>query len=199
RGDAARDHGRLDCSQLIIAWKRKTTTQRDVAIEDRFLATERDKHQFWLSVAGHLAEGIKTAFASGTVQYQPQGTPDLAGFAALWNRDASGNGWFALVGEDLRSADWLVWYGYRSTTMADLSGNYARTPFPSLFLSRRDDRPGAPHPFRRVDESEDRDLRPFDEIGLFPGRSHPVAVRKGLDVTWLNTDEAGASVAALLS
>lgn len=143
------------------------------ALQSRFTAClqeELRKHQLDLQVVGHI------------------GPTD---FAWLKRRDSSGNGWWSKIRAPQRGIDVLLWFGYQSDHMVSGSPELKRTP--SVFISERDTRPVALHPYCPMWEDERLSLH---EVSLQPGASRQRAVvRRGQDVRTVEMVDAAAALA----
>jgi len=156
---------------------------RDV-LGDRLLSTESQQRDLWTHLLSLLRQGIRRQLKSAGWSGEYQGTPDLASFAALSERDKSGNGWLELIADGAGAWRWLVWCGFNSSEILDLVGK-SRTGYPSVLVSRRDTSPVAPHPF--VWEKGLAGLP--DELLLTPLDAKPVLWRSGFNTESLSIDE----------
>jgi len=156
---------------------------RDV-LGDRLLSTESQQRDLWTHLLSLLRQGIRRQLKSAGWSGEYQGTPDLASFAALSERDKSGNGWLELIADGAGAWRWLVWCGFNSSEILDLVGK-SRTGYPSVLVSRRDTSPVAPHPF--VWEKGLAGLP--DELLLTPLDAKSVLWRSGFNTESLSIDE----------
>jgi Fic family protein len=89
--------------------------------------------------------------------------PPASTMFLLEERRASGNTWLAKV-RHRDGRDFLLWLGYMSTSMLDGSG--VDRICPSIFVSKRDRRPDALHPY--TNSLRDGSPVAIDEIALVP-------------------------------
>jgi Fic family protein len=165
-------------------------------IEDRLLASDGQRHKFWLSTLDLFAKELASSLRDRGASLEIQGTLDPGSFALLCERDVEGNGWFAKVRRPNRSSEWLLWFGFRTETWIDLDH---RTVYPSIFVSRRDLSPDAPHPFtRHFDQSDVAGALP-DEICIVPAVHSPVLLRSGYELDELRASAAAARLAGSLA
>ena len=118
--------------------------------------------------------------------------PEASTFLQLEEADSSGNTWLAKV-RHRDGRDFLLWLGFMSSEMQE---NWSiDRPSPSIFVSKRDRRPGALHPYT----STLRDGSPIDidEMALVPsGSESPALVRYGITVLARSIADAAAELAA---
>lgn len=165
-------------------------------INDRLLADEDQRRNLWLAATRTFANELSARLSEVGFGLDLQGLPSSDSFALLCARDHEGNGWFATIRDDRGKAQWLLWFGYRSIEMMDLSGD--RPIFPSIFVSRRDESAGAPHPYTpNFDRHGPLESLPV-EIAVVPGLHQPVGFRRGYNDEWLRFDEAAQRLAATL-
>lgn len=172
----------------------------DELIQDRFLASNRDRYMFWTSALERFGREMRHAIESRGFEFTIQGQPTLESFELLASLDRDGNGWWATVGEGRRKDEWLLWFGYRSSELRDVIGDEPGI-YPSIFFSRRDDSESSAVPF---DQHFDRGTLLVDlphEVTLFPARHEPVCVRTSPYRTddWTMEWAAGRLAAALTS
>lgn len=157
---------------------------RDV-LGDRLLSSESQQRELWTHLLSLMRRAMRRRLKSLGWTGEYQGTPDLASFVALSERDKSGNGWLELVSDGAGAWRWLVWCGFNSSEMLDLLGT-SRTDYPSIFISRRDTSPDAPHPF-----VWGQDLAGLpDEVLLTPLDPKPVLWRSGFTTESLDIEDA---------
>lgn len=150
-------------------------------INDRLLASEADRFAMWSQTLGLFTRALERALESRGLYLELQGALDLSSFSLLGDRDAEGNGWYALVGAPGRRAEWLLWFGYRSDEWLDAAG--PGEAYPSNLISRRDYSPQAEHAFTRLFHREDLPTSVPDEISLAPAVPSPVHFRRRFDFT----------------
>ncbi|MET8976229.1 Fic family protein [Streptomyces sp. NPDC004539] len=156
---------------------------RDI-IKDRLLTTSQNRYGLWKAQPERYFNALSNELKSRGWSLLLQGYPDLGSFALLEDRDSEGNSWFAKVIDEDRVPRWLLWYGFASQRMLDLSGEEIH--YPSIFTSIRDDDPSSIHPYK-----------PFqpggtfpDEIVLRPLERKPVLFRSGYEVDELDLPTA---------
>ncbi|WP_328469573.1 hypothetical protein [Streptomyces sp. NBC_00448] len=148
---------------------------RDI-VKDRLLTTSRNRFALWKALPEKYFSALSREMKVRGWSLLLQGYPDLASFSLLEESDPEGNSWFAKVLDRDRVPRWLLWYGFSSQRMLDISREGIR--YPAIFTSIRDDNPASIHPYR-----------PFqpggafpDEIVLRPMEKKPVLFRSGYDV-----------------
>ncbi|MDX2574899.1 Fic family protein [Streptomyces scabiei] len=165
---------------------------RDI-IKDRLLTTSQNRYGLWKALPERYFGALSSELKGRGWSLLLQGYPDLESFALLEEKDSEGNSWFAKVLDRDRAPRWLLWYGFTSQRMQDLSGDDLR--YPSIFTSIRDDDPTSIHPYR-----------PFqaggtfpDEIVLRPMEKRPVLFRSGYEVDELDLSTAARYMADALT
>lgn len=161
-------------------------------IEDRLLASESQRHKFWLSTLGQFTTALGESLRERGALFEVQGTLDPASFSLLCDRDVEGNGWFATVRQHGQQSEWLLWFGFRSDKWMDIDSS---SVYPSIFISRRDRTPGAMHPYTQHFPRSDIDGRVPDEISVIPAVPSPVKQRFGFDITETRSRESSRVIA----
>ncbi|MFC8806351.1 Fic family protein [Streptomyces anthocyanicus] len=156
---------------------------RDI-IKDRLLTTSRNRYGLWKTLPESYFGALSSELKGRGWSLLLQGYPDLASFALLEERDSGGNSWFAKVVDGDRVPRWLLWYGFPSQKLCDVSGEVIR--YPSIFTSIRDDDPTSIHPYRPYQPGGTFP----DEIVLRPMEKRPVLFRSGYDVDELDLPTA---------
>jgi Fic family protein len=142
-------------------------------IEDRLLSSQRQRHELWSEVIMMFERHLGEAAAKRALSISPQGRPDLSSFSLLEEYDADGNCWFTKVLDPSGVSKWLMWFGFNSTEMRELSDSKAA--YPSIFFSYRTESDTAIHPYEPRWRSGSSDLP--TELVLLPGRVKPVVAR----------------------
>lgn len=148
-------------------------------IEDKFLASERDRHRFWMTNLTQFSNALEYEIKRRGAEYRLQGMLDGYSFALLCKRDAEGNGWFATIGTPQHPEEWLLWFGFRSKNLVDLMPE--DRPYPSIFISRRDHSPGAIHPYSQHFDRTSLLGDVPDELSVVPAVPQPVGMRYEFD------------------
>lgn len=115
-------------------------------LANQLLANQKARYDMWSAGTSVFAQELARQIAQRRGHFKLEGDLGLASFSLLWNADKAGNGWFATIGAHGRGPEWLLWFGYKTDDW--LARNKQRRDFPSIHVSRRDNSPGAPHPFR---------------------------------------------------
>ncbi|WP_157759586.1 Fic family protein [Cellulosimicrobium cellulans] len=145
-------------------------------IEDKFLASGDDRYRYWSDTLAGFTERMSASVDSYRAEFRVKSLlDDPRSFQLLCDRDPAGNGWYATIGLPGTDAEWLLWFGYKSAEMEALDGE-GRT-YPSIFVSRRDRRPDALHPYSQTFDRSLLDIPVPDEIGLLPMVAKPVGLR----------------------
>lgn len=157
-------------------------------IRDELLATTSQRHDVWRALTESFFICLQQKAARSGWRVELMGYADIEDFALLEDRSPDGNCWFAKF-RYRGSAEWLLWFGYRSLDMVDLVGT--NRPWPSVFFGQRTDDPRAVHPFEpRFDAHGSRPA----EVCLSPGRERPVTLRWDYETNDLRVDEAADKV-----
>lgn len=121
--------------------------------------------------------------------------PEASTFLQLEEADLAGNTWLAKIRHS-DGRDFLLWLGFMSSEMQD---NWdVDRPSPVIFVSKRDRRPGALHPYT----STQRDGSPIDidELALVPsGSQTPALLRYGITVIARSVADAAEELAVRLN
>lgn len=138
------------------------------------------------SFLNHLRDGLRQ---HGWSMFR-MGVPAPSNLLLLEQRNFSGSTWMAKIRGPARQ-DLLVWLGAMSNDMMDIgSGDH---PWPSLFISHRDDRPNPRHKYRRP--WEETNLR-LDELVVAPPiETNNVLIRYGLTLLRVDAESAAKKVA----
>ena len=116
------------------------------------------------------------------------GLPSQEQFELLLDGDSDGNCWLAFLEPGHGEPEVLLWFGFRSRQLRELLPE--ERLLPSIFFSRRDRRPDAPHRFRYITDGEG----PV-EVALYPDdRDQPALLRYASEMTVV-TDGNGAAEA----
>lgn len=170
----------------------------DALIQDRFLASDRDRFRFWMTTLEHFEEAMRHAVGARGFQFQVQGTPTLESFDLHAHFDRDGNGWWATIGDGGRKDEWLLWFGYRSFEFREMLQD-ENGVYPSIFISRRSREPESAVPFdQHFERQGSLEGLPL-EITLFPARHNPVCVRVGHTAEDWPLEWAAGRIAAALS
>ncbi|MER7923889.1 Fic family protein [Streptomyces sp. NPDC096057] len=158
-------------------------------IKDRLLSTVRDRYALWKPLPDQFFRALSSELKSRGWSVLLQGNPDLGSFALLGECDPEGNSWFGKVVDQERVPRWLLWYGFNSEALRDLSGSV--TPYPSIFVSVRDHDPLAIHPYRPLQVGEGG----IEEIILRPLENKTALIRSGYDLREVDIATAASLVA----
>lgn len=152
------------------------------------------RYDLWNSHLDALLNAIRDEMRLLHIDFFRVGVPDASTYLRLERGDKSGNMWLAKL-YDGAQISYLLWLGFMSSTSADL---WSRQPAPSIFISRRDDDPGATHPY----------LNPFrhgspvsvDELTVIPRPiEKPVLIRRhGMTLTEHSIEDAASILARSL-
>lgn len=167
-------------------------------IEDRLLASESQRYAMWKTTLDLFSSALHTRLTERGAVFDVQGELDPGSFGLLCERDLEGNGWYATVGLPHRLPEWLLWFGFRTWQWLDIAGD--EHVYPSVFLSRRDYTPEAPHPYTQHFDQSDLEAHLPDEISIVPAVANPINIRRGLDLDAFRAmDAANLLVPALVS
>lgn len=167
-------------------------------INDRLLASEKQRFDLWSSTLRLFGDSLGTALATRGAELDIQGTLSPASFSLLCERDVAGNGWYAKVRRPGESSEWLLWFGFATTTWMDLVA-IDHQPYPAIFVSRRDRSREAEHPFAREFSATELHGNLPQEISLAPAQYNPVLLRTGYTIDELRYDAAAESLAIPLA
>ena len=166
-------------------------------IRDRMLVTPSQQHRLWEALAQRFARKLAEELENSGLQADVQGYPSAAGFFDIANGNPDGNTWFLKVKDDRGRVHWLLWFGFNSREYCDVFN--ARSGYPSIFLSVRNEGPEASHPYSPTWETFEESL--WTELILIPGRQQPAQLLVGgyAGYDWREfTIEAAASEVARL-
>lgn len=169
----------------------------DALINDRFLASNRDRFRFWLATLEQFESVFTHALGVQGLDWRVHGRPTLESFSLLGTRNRDGNGWWITAGAHRQPHEWLLWFGYRSEVVGDLIGE--QVLYPSLFVARRDHDPDAPHPYRPWLMLNELGANVPEEIALLPVRANGVCLKRGYDDLWLSVPAAADRIARALA
>jgi Fic family protein len=200
---AASDQGDLlplyDLFGKVLRRQAKIMARPDyvlATIEDRLLASDGQRHRFWLTTLELFASALAGSLERRGAILENQGSLDPGSFSLLCERDLEGNGWFAKVRRQNRQSEWLLWFGYRSDDWIDIDSS---TTYPSIFISRRDRSSEALHPYTWNFSASDVVGKLPDEIGIIPAVHSPVHFRNNFDIWELRPDVAAEKIAESLA
>ncbi|WP_218062397.1 Fic family protein, partial [Micromonospora sp. II] len=161
-------------------------------VQDRLLTSLQDKFALWSRLPQTFASAMQTELAKRGYRAEVQGYPDLSSFALLTQRDADGNSWYLKVLDGAGRPKWLLWYGYKSQELIDITGPGVQ--YPSIFVSRRTSDPYSEHPYTPVfyDDSIP------NELLLRPLEKKPARLRQGYEVGDYTIDAAAEKLASSL-
>lgn len=166
-------------------------------IEDQFLASERERYHWWQAALGSFSRAVASECQKHGLRFEQQGNLGLESFTLLRDRDPEGNAWYAKVGRREEPAAWLLWFGYASNDLVQLTPAEER-PYPSILISTRDHSPNAIHPFTRYFDHEALPLAVPHEIAIMPGAT-PVHVRTRFDLQDHKSEAAAAKLVESLA
>lgn len=157
-------------------------------VQNRLLTSLTDQYTLWCRLPAAFASIIGDKLAPLGFRAEVQGYPDLSSFALLKERDADGNSWFLKVWDNDGRARWLLWYGFNSNELLDLTGSSSH--YPSIFISRRSVDPYSEHPYEPIFFD---DQIP-NEMLLRPLEAKPVRLRRGFDLDDYSMEEAAQTM-----
>lgn len=162
-------------------------------IEDKFLASEKDRLKFWHATLDVFQNELQVACERSGATFKLHGRPSLQSFSLLRERNHNGNSWFAEIGEPGRPAMWLLWFGYQSNAYCEIFPGEKR--FPSIFISTRNYDTYAVHPY--TDRFDHVAIEPGvpDEIVVKPGVGYPIKFRSNYDTIDKKATLAGQELA----
>lgn len=166
-------------------------------IEDQFLASERERYHWWQAALGNFSRAVDSECKKHRLRFEQQGSLSIESFTLLRDRDLEGNAWYAKVGLQDEPATWLLWFGYASDDLLQLTPTEEK-PYPSIFVSVRDHSPNAIHPFTRDFNHGALRLTVPHEIAIRPGAT-PVHVRTRFDLQDQKSEAAAAKLVESLA
>ena len=161
-------------------------------LADRLLASVDDQRSAWLAVLGSFQDHLARSLEQRGWSLELQGYPDRTAFRLLSDRDVDGNGWFCTVRNERGSRQWLLWFGFNDHQLLEILSE-ERTGYPSIFVSKRDNRPSAVHPY--VHESTSG---VFDELFLKPLDPSPILWRTDYQLESATLPHAATLIATQL-
>lgn len=166
----------------------------DGVIQSRLLSTPNDRQRHWSMLMESFTNELRQALASHGLEFVPQGYPSPTSFQNLARYSADGNSWYAKIDAESH-AQWLLWFGYNSIDYREVfRGNKG---YPSIFLSERDRRPGALHPYTPVTSDTFGNL--YTEIVVVPAKPTPVMLRSRSGWDELPLPHAARRIASALA
>lgn len=162
-------------------------------LEDRLLSSLDDQHSAWVAVVKMFEDALSRALERYGWTVEPQGISTRPSFKLLSDRSPDGNGWFAVVRNEVGLRRYLLWFGYASDTLCDLFGGKA-PGYPSVFISEKDTSPDAMHPYIWAHSVPGLP----DEVFLKPLEVSPVTIRTGAQTELWDVDRGATRVAAAL-
>lgn len=159
-------------------------------IRGELLTTVVQRRRLWKGVAEGLYLSLRNKAREAGWTAQLQGYPDLDDFELLEAGESEGSSWFVKLHDPRGVAQWLLWFGYGTDELRELTGRAGRR-LPSVFFARRSKDPSVSRPFEPVFRSWGG--RPA-ELNLFPGRMKPVTVRNDQGAVDRRIEEAAALV-----
>jgi Fic family protein len=161
-------------------------------INDRLLASEMQRYQLWRSTLDRLTEDLTQSLRRKGLDFALQGTLSAGAFALLSDRDVDGNGWYGKVSRNGQT-EWLLWFGYRSELWCELSE--PTDIYPSIFISRRDRRPDAAHPYTREYSMKGFAWPLPEEVHLMPAQRNTVHVRRAYEIVEMRSEDFADNIA----
>jgi Fic family protein len=141
-------------------------------IHRRLLSNHANSHQLWQRAMAQFFDCVERRLSDQYLRSELMGTVDLTSYDLLLNRNPDGNTWFFTVGERRGLSRWLVWFGFNSRSLLNMA---PKNEFPSIFVSARDERRDAVHPYRPASDVGEV----IDELVVRPLQSRPVLIRHG--------------------
>jgi hypothetical protein len=123
------------------------------------------------------------------------GYPSLEDFVQLEERTPDGNCWFVRLRSPRGVDEWMLWFGYRSDALCDLTGEDRPRCWPSIFVSKRTEDPRAVHPWEPVWETSDD--HPV-EVSMVPARRLSATIRWGYRTTDMDLVDTAAELSGTL-
>ncbi|WP_175345516.1 Fic family protein [Clavibacter tessellarius] len=160
-------------------------------IDDRLLSSIEDKYNLWQASLNRFSVAMAEHARRARLNFTVQGTLSLEEFGLLLERDSAGNGWYAKISHG-RQEEWLLWFGFQTLTWNDMSAD--ASPYPSIFISRRDANPKAIHPFSPTFETQDLEGQVWDEMQIIPARANPVLLRTRFDMAEVSPEAAASAL-----
>lgn len=158
-------------------------------VQNRLLTSLRDQFTLWCRLPVSFAAVLSEKLAPNGYQAEVQGYPDLSSFALLKERDADGNSWYLKILDSDGRSRWLLWYGFNSNQLLDLTGSSSH--YPSVFISKRSIDPYSEHPYEAVLFDD----RIPNEMLFRPLEAKPVRLRRGFNLDDYSLEEAAQSLA----
>jgi fido (protein-threonine AMPylation protein) len=169
----------------------------DDLINDRFLSNNGQRFRLWRESLRRFEQSLAENAEAHGMEARIHSRLDLPRYESLADFDESGNGWFMTVGTRGTVAEWLLWFGYRSSEMTELDAG--EFPHPSLWVSRRDRSNMAPHAYKPMLTPDQLGAGVPQEIALLPARHDPVCFRRGYTPTSTTYQRGAAALAEALA
>ena len=151
------------------------------------------RYDWWCQLFREFMEAVRAYLREQDYEILRLGVPPASTFRLLEDGDTAGNTWVGKVRRAYHQrTDFVLWLGIASPRMQDFASGDVRGG-PSLFVSERDDRPEAVHPYRPPWESTR--LR-VDELLMSPNAKFCVQLRYGTAVIERPVKEAAEMLAA---
>ena len=145
-------------------------------IEDRLLSTQAQRYEVWRHLVEEFERRLMESTALYDLQVVPQGFTDLESFELLQEMNRDGNGWFVKVNDRRARALWLMWFGFSSVEMRQLTTAESEPVYyPSIYFAERSSDPASVHPYTPRWRSGGSAVP--TEVVLRPGRSKPATIR----------------------
>ena len=134
------------------------------------------RYEVWCELFSDFMTTLRERLGELGYEIQRLGVPPASTFHLLEALDATGNTWVGKVRRAHRHrTEFLLWLGVATVEMRNFASGDVRGG-PSLFVSERDDRPGAVHPYRRP---WDFTRLRVDELLIVPNANFRVQLRYG--------------------
>jgi hypothetical protein len=163
--------------RAVLAMEKPNFVQLKIRGE-LFRSTE-NRYRMWRQALDNLVTSLQHKVRTIGWKVNLMGYPSQEDFVALEERRPEGNCWFLKFEDPDGDQPWLIFFGYRSDTLFDLSGgSTGQRCWPSIFCSRPSSDPRAVHRWEPVFESDDPDIP--NEICVAPATTRPVTMRHEL-------------------
>lgn len=163
--------------RAVLAMEKPNFVQLKIRGE-LFRSTE-NRYRMWRQALDNLVTSLQHKVRPLGWKVTVMGFPSQEDFVALEERRADGNCWFLKFEDPEGHQPWLLFFGYRSDKLFDLSGGSStQRCWPSIFCSRPSSDPRSVHRWEPVYENDDPDMP--EEICVSPATTRPVTVRREL-------------------
>ena len=160
-------------------------------VNDNILTDKQTKFSYWSATLNTFTQSLENAAAEYGWVLHRQGELSLKSFSFLWSRSDYGNGWYVTLGRNKHRGKWLLWFGFKTDEW--LAREPTRELYPSIHISKEDERPDARH--RYTWEYLQNPGQPMiEELSLIPLEDKPVQLRYGSTIKDRTMEDAAREI-----